>query len=105
MLPACCPVLAGGVFTGVVDCAKLSVGLLCAGVLTPGTLDCCPKIEDPTVGVVPKIFGAFVPELCAVDVELSVGFGPKLHCAPAPPKPPDDCCPPDIAGVPKVDGD
>ena len=40
MLLACCPVLVGGVFTGVVDCPKLSVGLLCAGVLVPGALNC-----------------------------------------------------------------
>ena len=103
---ACCPVLVGGVFTGVVDCPKLNAGLLCAGVLAPGALNCCPKVEDPPVEAVPKRLVALVPELCVADVvEPSVGFGPKLHCVPAPPKPPDDCCPPDIVGPPKADDD
>jgi hypothetical protein len=74
-------------------------------VLAPGAFNCCPKIEDPPAEAVPKGLGAFVPELWATDVaEPSVGFDPKLHCAPAPPKPPDDCWPPDV-GVPKADDD
>jgi len=97
-------VLVGGVFTGVVDCPKLNTDLVCAGVLAPGPLDCCPKIEDPLVDVVPKRPGALVPELCAVDAS-PIGFDPKLHCVPAPPKPPDDCCPPDVVEVPKADDD
>lgn len=98
--------LVGGVFTGVVDCAKLSTGLFCAGVVAPGALDCCPNIECPPVEVAPKRLGALVPEVCAVVVvEPSIGFDPKLHCVPTPPKPPDDCCPPDVAGVPKAGDD
>ena len=93
--------LVGGVFTGVVDCPKLNAGLLCAGVLAPGALDCCPKMEDPPVEAFPKRGAALVPEFCAADVaEPSVGFDPKPHCAT-----PDDCCPPDIVGVPKADDD
>lgn len=106
-LLACCPVLVGGVFTGVVDCPKLNMDLLGAGVLAPGALDCCPKIEDPPDGeAFPKKLGVLVPELCAPDAaEPSAGFNPKVHCALAPPKIPDDCCPPDVAGVPEVDDD